>query len=101
MNYISAMNFFLLLGLLSGSAVAADIQRGKELHDTNCVQCHIEIMGADGSGIYTREDRRIESMPALIRQVKKCRDSLGAQWPEDQIQDVIHFLNTRYYHFTK
>jgi len=81
--------------------VNADIKNGKELHDSNCTSCHISIQGGDGSGIYTRENNRIETYPALIKQVKRCRDSLGVAWPEDDINDVVEYLNTSFYKFKK
>ena len=71
LKYVSLSSLMLL-----SSAVTADIENGKELHNSNCTSCHISIQGGDGSGIYTRENRRIESHPALIKQVNRCRDSL-------------------------
>jgi mono/diheme cytochrome c family protein len=85
--------------LLSSVSAQADINHGKELHDSNCTSCHISIQGGDGTGIYTRENNRIETYPALIKQVKRCRDSLGMQWPEDHISDVVEYLNTTFYKF--
>ena len=79
----------------------ADIENGKDLHDSNCTNCHISIQGGDGSGIYTRENNRIETYPALIKQVKRCRDSLGVAWPEDDVNDVVKYLNTTFYKFEK
>ena len=85
--------------LLTSLPAHADINHGKELHDSNCTSCHISIQGGDGSGIYTRENNRIETYPALIKQVKRCRDSLGMQWPENHINDVVEYLNTSFYKF--
>ena len=79
----------------------ADIKNGKELHDSNCTSCHISIKGGDGSGIYTREDKRIETYPALIKQVNRCRDSLGVAWPEDHVNDVVEYLNSTFYKYNK
>lgn len=80
-------------------AHAGDAQRGKELHDENCTKCHISLVGGDGTGIYVREDRRMESYTALYNQVKRCKTSLGVPWPEHQIEDVITYLNTKFYKF--
>ncbi len=90
-----------LTGSLLFTAVTAqaDIKHGEELHKSNCTTCHISIMGGDGSGIYTRENKRIESYPALRKQVNRCRDSLGVLWPEDDVNDVANYLNTKYYKF--
>jgi len=85
--------------LLTSVTAQADINHGKELHDSNCTSCHISIQGGDGTGIYTRENKRIETYPALIKQVKRCRDSLGVQWPENHINDVVKYLNTSFYKF--
>jgi len=89
----------LLLTTLTSTVIAADIERGKSLHDENCIECHVSIAGGDGSGIYTRPDRRIDSLPALRAQVMRCKNSMGVSWPEDQIDDVVAYLNKMYYKF--
>ncbi len=85
--------------IISNSSFAGDIKRGQELHDENCISCHKSMQGGDGSGIYTREDRRIDSFAALTKQVKRCKTSLGVSWPEHQIEDVIAYLNDSFYKF--
>ena len=77
------------------TAVKADIQNGKELHDSNCTSCHVSMQGGDGTGIYTRENKRIETYPALVKQVNRCRDSLGVPWPEEHVKDVVEYLSDR------
>ena len=81
------------------TAPAADVERGRILHQENCIQCHASMYGGDGTTIYVREERRIESLPALQKQVKRCKDSLGLPWPEDQTDDLIAYLNSVFYHF--
>jgi cytochrome c553 len=49
--------------LLSNLAYAepyasADAKAGKMLVEKNCVSCHAESFGGNGSGIYTRESER-------------------------------------------
>ena len=98
----SITKFILITNLLlASSAIYADINNGKELHNANCTSCHISIQGGDGSGIYTRENNRIETYPALIKQVNRCRDSLGMEWPEPHVNDVVEYLNTTFYKFKK
>lgn len=96
-TYLSLIASFFLMPV----SVSADIENGKELHDSNCTSCHISIKGGDGSDIYTREDKRIESYPALIKQVNRCRDSLGMKWPENHVNDVVEYLNSTFYKFNK
>lgn len=91
----------LSLSFVFSMSAYADVQNGKELHDSNCTSCHISKLGGDGSGIYTRENRRIESYPGLVKQVNRCRDSLGVPWPEDHVNDVVEYLNNNYYKFSQ
>lgn len=92
------ISFISFISFMSAS-IYADINNGKELHNSNCTSCHISLQGGDGSGIYTRENKRIESLPALNKQVRRCRDSLGVPWPEEHVNDVVEYLNTSFYKF--
>lgn len=96
-SYFSLISIF----TLCATSVIADVKNGKELHDSNCTSCHISMQGGDGSGIYTRKNNRIDSHPALIKQVKRCRDSLGVPWPEAHVADVVEYLDTAFYKFKK
>lgn len=90
---------FIFCLLLTTSLHAADLERGKDLHDGSCINCHASMLGGNGTGIYTRPDRRIESLTALQKQVQRCRDSLGMPWPSDQVDDVVYYLNKTFYKF--
>jgi len=93
---LAAIMVFASPALLADSAA-----RGKSLHDDNCVRCHANLMGGDGTGIYTRKDRRIDNLSGLKVQVKRCRDALGYPWPDNQVNDVVNFLNNSFYKFKK
>ncbi|MFZ5619795.1 MAG: c-type cytochrome [Pseudomonadota bacterium] len=81
-----------VLGWTVTSASAADLKAGQALHDANCLKCH-------DSAVYTREDRRVGSLAGLRKQVIRCEQSLGLTWFDDQIDDVVHYLNATYYKF--
>jgi mono/diheme cytochrome c family protein len=83
---------FIAVLLVAGSAAAADAEHGKALHDQFCTKCH-------GSGVYTREDRFVRDMQGLDKQVRRCHLSAGAQWSDEDINDVVAYLNSTYYHF--
>lgn len=85
--------------LVTATVRAGDPEHGRELHQENCIQCHAAKYGGDGTGIYTRPDRRIESLDALYKQVRRCKTSLGVAWPESQIEDVVTYLNRNFYKF--
>lgn len=101
MNRILMYVCSITLSITFSMTVNADIENGKELHNSNCVSCHVNIQGGDGTGIYTRENNRIHSYPALSKQVNRCRDSLGMTWPKEHVEDVVEYLNTSFYKFNK
>ena len=86
--------FVLLLFTVSCaiSANAADLTNGGLLHAEKCTSCH-------DSEMYTRENKIIQSLPRLGTQVRFCKDNLGVAWFDDEVDDVIGFLNKNYYHF--
>lgn len=99
------MKHLLLIGLLpalaSLSASAADnaLSAGKKLVDAHCISCHASSYGGDGSGIYTREYRKVRSLNGLKAQVTNCNTMLNLKWFDDEEQQVVQYLNHTYYHF--
>ena len=71
---------------------AADIDNGNDLHFEHCTGCHQEE-------VYTRADRKVGNLEHLGRQVRFCKDNLGITWFDDEVEDVIAYLNQAYYHF--
>ncbi len=84
---------------LAFPAAAADLRHGEALHQANCIACHADRVGGDGSALYTRADRRVKSLSGLESQVRRCRDNLGITWFDEDVTDVAAFLNARYYRF--
>ena len=83
------------------SYAAGDAKRGKALHDENCISCHANAFGGDGTSIYTREDHKIDTFGGLQKQVKRCKTALGVDWPQNDIDDVVTYLNESFYKFNK
>ena len=82
-------------GMLALTA-RADMENGKTLHQESCVSCH---MMADHSALYSRKERKVDSLHRLGGQVSACTQALDIAWfPEDE-KDVVDYLNTTYYHF--
>ncbi|MSP86236.1 MAG: cytochrome c [Methylotenera sp.] len=97
---------FLALLLLSNPAFAepyakADALAGKILVEQNCIRCHATSFGGDGSEIYIREFRKVNSSKALVAQVRNCNTMLGLKWFEDEELNVAKHLNNTYYKFTE
>ncbi len=76
-----------------------DAENGKRLHDANCSSCHKAMFGGDGSGIFTRPDRRVKSVEGLSRQVEMCNSNLKTGFSADEIKDVTKHLNDAFYKF--
>ncbi len=72
------------------AAIAAD--NGATLHQENCTSCHDD-------SVYTRKDRRVTSLDGLKKQVQRCELSQGLKWFDEDIDDVVAYLNSTYYKF--
>ena len=59
-----------------------------------CSSCH-------DSSIYTRENRRVDSLPRLNSQVRMCDAQLGTSLFDEDITAIVKYLNDNYYHFDK
>ncbi|MDJ0806146.1 MAG: cytochrome c [Gammaproteobacteria bacterium] len=82
-----------LVGIAHGQAAELNLAKGKTLTDQNCIRCH-------GSEVYTRENRRVTSLPGLHKQVRRCEQMLGLTWFDDDIKNVAGHLNHQYYKFS-
>lgn len=78
-----------------------DAAIGKALVEKHCISCHASSYGGDGSGIYTREDRKVRDGSSLVQQIRTCNTNLGLQWFEDEEIHVARYLNNTYYHFDR
>ena len=89
------MRFLLLFVFIAGyvaPSLATDIFNGEVLHSKNCTGCH-------DSAVYIRENRSVQNLPKLGTQGRFCKDNLGIAWFDDEVEDVVGFLNKNYYHF--
>lgn len=79
--------------LMTQQAFAADPANGKRLFaKSQCLNCH-------GTEVFTRTDRKVSSLTALESQVRKCDANLNTNWYDDEILDVVAYLNQAYYKF--
>lgn len=78
--------------LLAFNSHAADIENGRQLHAENCLACHT-------TDKYTSDTRKVHDLAALTSRVKRCDFSLGTQWFDEDITDVITYLNNDFYQF--
>ncbi|MFV1983146.1 MAG: cytochrome c [Thiohalomonadales bacterium] len=93
--------FSLSLMITLNQAQAVDLKNGKIKHDENCTSCHIAKYGKDGSDIYTRKDRFVKNYSMLVQRVKACDINTNAGFHDDEVKNVIEYLNSSYYKFKK
>ena len=94
----------LIAALFAGFAFAsvsqaADWKRGEKLHNSQCIGCHASRFGDNGAEIYTRANRRVQSFEGLQRQVNRCKNNLEITWFDEDVADVVAYLNRQYYKF--
>ena len=95
----------LILFIAAGSALAApfptgDAQTGKKLFEQNkCNRCHIDMMGGDGSAIFTRPNHKVTSPEKMVQQMHTCSGGAGITLSAQDEQDLGAYLNQRYYKF--
>lgn len=80
---------------------SGDAKIGKAIVEKNCIECHAAKFGGDGSAIYTRDDRKVNTPAQLITQIRNCNTMLGLKWFEDEELHVANYLNQTYYKFDK
>lgn len=110
-NFFALGLFFPVL-LAANHAVAANAEKGKTLHDENCVSCHLSLrrknsdLGGnsdsayrDADWLYVREEKQVTAFSGLRARVDRCQFSQGLQWFDVDIDDVTEFLDRDFYHF--
>jgi hypothetical protein len=80
-------------------AQAANASRGEGLHNDQCIACHAARFSDNGAEIYTRKNRRVSNFEGLQRQVDRCKNNLQITWFDEDVADVVEYLNQTYYRF--
>ena len=79
-----------ILVFSSTSARAADAARGRLLYENECTVCHTSV-------VHIREDRKAKSREEIRSWVQRWSKELKLQWESGEIDDVIEYLNDKYY----
>jgi mono/diheme cytochrome c family protein len=77
---------------MTAPALAANIEHGKTLVEQNCTRCH-------DSRVFTRPDHKIRSLDALKAQVERCESNVPVDWPQQDYDDVVAYLDATFYKF--
>ena len=94
------MHCRILIGLLICAAVlavaaarAADLERGKLLHDNHCRMCHDSVA-------YKRDSTAVKDYAQVRAQVVRWQSNTGLRWSKDDIDNVTAYLAQTYYKLT-
>ena len=86
---------FLLLLLNVSGLFSNDVENGKDLyHEAKCQKCHT-------SDDYTSDKRKVKDFEKLQWRVKRCDFTMDAGWFEEDMADVVHYLNSSFYKFKR
>lgn len=74
----------------TGVVRAADLERGRALHDTFCIACH-------SPEVYVRPDRLANSYLEIRQQVERWQGNARLGWTPYDVQSVTDYLAEKYY----
>ncbi len=72
------------------AAPPADGGRGRLLYDTACLECHT-------TQAHWRDKSIVHDWDGLVAQVTRWQAIAGQRWSAEEIRDVSHYLNRRFY----
>jgi mono/diheme cytochrome c family protein len=78
--------------LLAQSPMRPAPSDGALLYQTHCIGCH-------DKQIHWRDNRLAKDWRSLAAQVRRWQTNTGLQWTEQEIDDVVRYLNQTIYKF--
>ena len=85
------IHFMFMLSLVS--SLYAGVEDGEELfNESKCLDCH-ELKH------FKHDDEKINSFEKLHTRVEACAVANDAEWFDDEMKDVSHYLNQKYYKY--
>ena len=76
-----------------------DPKLGKKVLEEKCSGCHVARFGGDGSGMFTRANRKPASAQSLLAWVQRCNANVRTGLNGEEEQSVAAYLNEAYYKF--
>ena len=68
--------------------------RGELLYLNHCLQCH-------ESNLHIRKKHKANNIKAIRSEVTRWAKQLPLKWSPYDIEDVVDYLNNRYYHYSE
>ena len=89
---VSALAGVLVFLSISTNTHAIDIENGEFIHNENCLSCH-------QPSLYVSDESSISSLKSLKSRVQYCEISNDLTWFEEEVDDVVEYLNVNFYRF--
>lgn len=77
----------------SGPAQAENFERGQELYENQCGECHNKLVPLN-------KNDKIKTLSKLRERIASWAAHTGAEWGDSELDDVSYYLNKSFYHFT-
>lgn len=90
-KYLLPLIAFLAIQLPATAGETGDFD-AKSFVNGKCLGCH-------GPEMFTRSQRRVNSLKELETQIRMCDANLGTTLFDDDIKAVVNYLNDEYYKF--
>ncbi|MDH3637980.1 MAG: hypothetical protein OES09_05890 [Gammaproteobacteria bacterium] len=66
--------------------------RGHNLYGNHCIECHESV-------VHIRDNRKAKSTEEIEALIIHWSSYRNLGWNQEDINDVLHYLNTRYYKY--
>lgn len=97
--FLSILIVLLPVTLMAAAMLPGDAANGKKLHDNNCQSCHVQLTDGEPDMLYLDDDRRISDIGSLMNQVSSCNSYQETGLSENEVDDVVNYLNESFYMF--
>lgn len=66
---------------------------GEELfNEAKCMECH-------NTGDFKKDEKKVKNTKVLFQKVQACALNSEAEWFDEDMDDVVHYLNKKHYKF--
>lgn len=91
-QFVRSMSVVLtaVFGLACASALSADLDRGRSLHETHCGMCHDSVA-------YKRDKKIAATYDEVRAQVVRWQTNTSLRWSDEDIDNVAAYLVKTYY----
>ena len=86
-SYLAAASVLLFA---SAAVPAADVERGRALHDTHCRMCHT-------AAAYKRDSKVGQTYEGVRAEVVRWQKNSSLRWSDEDIDNVTAYLAKTYY----